>query len=76
VKGQTIDDVFPTGSKKLADTIMIFSLKGKYILPGLIDTHVHLATDPSGSDSASATKKVLEKMLYSGMTRLKTMRRQ
>jgi imidazolonepropionase-like amidohydrolase len=73
VKGQTIDDVFPTGSKKLADTIMIFSLKGKYILPGLIDTHVHLATDPSGSDSASATKKVLEKMLYSGITSVRDM---
>jgi imidazolonepropionase-like amidohydrolase len=73
VKGQTIDDVFPTGSKKLADTIVIFSLKGKYILPGLIDTHVHLATDPSGSDSASATKKVLEKMLYSGVTSVRDM---
>jgi imidazolonepropionase-like amidohydrolase len=73
VKGQTIPDVFPTGSKKLADTIMIFSLKGKYILPGLIDTHVHLATDPSGSDSASTTKKALEKMLYSGITSVRDM---
>ncbi len=70
IKGQTIDDIFPTGTKKLADTIMIVPLQAKYIIPGLIDTHVHLA---SGEDERSATENVLSKMLYSGITSVRDM---
>jgi len=73
IKGQRIDDIFPTGTKKLADTIMVFPLEGKYIIPGLIDTHVHLTTDPSGEDEISATETVLKKMLYSGITSVRDM---
>ncbi|HET9825102.1 MAG TPA: amidohydrolase family protein, partial [Chitinophagaceae bacterium] len=73
VKGQIIDDIFPTGSKRLADTIARFSLEGKYVVPGLIDTHVHLATDPSGVDTPSVIKRILQKMLYSGITSVRDM---
>ena len=73
IRGQIIDDIFPTSTKKLADTIMVIPLQGKYIIPGLIDTHVHLATDPSGEDDQSVTENVLKKMLYSGITSVRDM---
>src|SRR5690348_3057593 len=73
IEGTRIREIFPDGSKPLPDSIGIFPLKGKYLIPGLIDTHVHLATDPSGTDNRTATLHVLEKMLYTGITSVRDM---
>lgn len=68
-----ITGVFPTGSKVFPDSAVIISLKGKYLLPGLIDSHVHMATDPSGIDNRLHTLQVLQQMLYSGVTTVRDM---
>ncbi len=73
VRNGKIDKVFADGSQLLPDSVSIIAAKGKWLLPGLIDTHVHMATDPSGTDSRAATLRVLERMLYSGITTVRDM---
>src|SRR6478735_2061140 len=51
IKNGRIDRIFTTGTLALPDSAVIISLKGKYVLPGLIDSHVHMATDPGGTDN-------------------------
>lgn len=48
-------------------------LSGKYVLPGLIDSHVHFGTNPSGSDNLEATKKRLATLLQHGITGVRDM---
>ncbi|MBS1935833.1 MAG: amidohydrolase family protein, partial [Bacteroidetes bacterium] len=73
VKNNMISDIFPDGSKILPDSVVAINLKGKYLIPGLIDTHVHMATDPSDVDNRATTLNVLSKMLYSGITSVRDM---
>jgi imidazolonepropionase-like amidohydrolase len=68
-----ISRVGPTGSVDFPDSAITIDLKGKYLLPGLIDSHVHMATDPSGTDERSHTLEVLRQMLYSGITTVRDM---
>ncbi|MGY4537678.1 imidazolonepropionase-like amidohydrolase [Mucilaginibacter sp. UYNi724] len=68
-----ITKVFPTGTVAIPDSAVIINLKGKYLLPGLIDSHVHMATDPGGTDNRSHTLQVLQQMLYSGITTVRDM---
>jgi imidazolonepropionase-like amidohydrolase len=68
-----ISSIFPDGSQTLPDSISIIRATGKYLIPGLIDTHVHMATDPSGTDNRANTLKVLERMLRSGITTVRDM---
>jgi imidazolonepropionase-like amidohydrolase len=73
IEGGMIKDVFKDGSKPIPASYAILPLKGKFLLPGLIDTHVHLATDPSGTDNRAHTLNVLQQMLYSGITTVRDM---
>ena len=68
-----IRSMFNNGSQAIPDTAVIIALKNKFILPGLIDSHVHMATDPSGIDSRAHTTDVLKRMLYSGVTTVRDM---
>src|SRR5438067_1969108 len=58
-----ITGIFSTGTKVIPDSAIVVNLKGKYLLPGLIDSHVHMATDPSGTDNRLHTLQVLKQML-------------
>jgi len=69
----SIAEIFTTGSKNLPDTATIINVSGKYVLPGLIDAHVHMATDPSDVDNREHTLDVLKRMLYSGVTTVRDM---
>lgn len=73
IRDGRISKIFPTGSAALPDSAVVISLKGKYLLPGLIDSHVHMATEPSGTDNRSHTLDVLKQMLYSGITTVRDM---
>lgn len=68
-----IQSVFKTGTQRIPDSAVVISLKGKFMLPGLVDSHVHLATDPSGVDNRAHTTEVLKRMLYSGITTVRDM---
>lgn len=50
-----------------------YDLTDKFIIPGLIDAHVHLATDPSGADKLSEAKKRLVCLLKNGVTSVRDM---
>ena len=73
VRDGRITRIFPAGSMPIPDSAVVINLKGKYLLPGLIDSHVHMATDPSGTDNRSHTLEVLKQMLYSGITTVRDM---
>jgi imidazolonepropionase-like amidohydrolase len=73
ISNGTITSIFPDGSRTLPDSVSILRATGKYLIPGLIDTHVHMATDPSGTDNRANTLRVLERMLRSGITTVRDM---
>jgi imidazolonepropionase-like amidohydrolase len=54
---------------KLAATAHVVDLHGDYALPGLIDTHVHLATDPD----PAFIRAQLRRFIYSGVTTVRDM---
>jgi imidazolonepropionase-like amidohydrolase len=68
-----ISSIFPDGSAALPDSVSILRATGKYLIPGLIDTHVHMATDPSGTDNRANTLRVLGQMLRTGITTVRDM---
>jgi imidazolonepropionase-like amidohydrolase len=69
--GETIVAVLPDG--KLVDTQLIgaqqVDLSGKYLLPGFIDTHQHLATPPN----RPIAELQLGRLVYSGITAIRDM---
>lgn len=66
-----IEEVFATGSRKLPAGLRTVNLAGKFVIPGLIDAHVHVATDPAGQDSAAGT--TLRRALLGGLTSVRDM---
>jgi imidazolonepropionase-like amidohydrolase len=54
---------------KLAATAHVIDLHGDYALPGLIDSHVHLATDPD----PVFIRAQLRRFIYSGVTTVRDM---
>jgi imidazolonepropionase-like amidohydrolase len=73
IKNNMISNVFKDDSIEIPRSFNILRMEGKYLLPGLIDTHVHMATDPSGEDNRAHTLDVLQRMLYSGITSVRDM---
>ena len=56
-----------------SDTIYTLDFRGHYIVPGLIDAHVHLGTDPTSNDSYEKTKERLVHLLQNGVTTVRDM---
>jgi imidazolonepropionase-like amidohydrolase len=54
-------------------TIKRLDYSGYYVLPGLLDTHVHLATDPSGNDNITLTQKRLSLLALNGVIGVRDM---
>ncbi|MGN6150366.1 MAG: amidohydrolase family protein, partial [Rhizomicrobium sp.] len=69
-----IDSVVPSSQwktklGKLAAKANVIDLHGDYALPGLIDSHVHLATDPDPVFEQAQ----LRRFIYSGVTTVRDM---
>ncbi len=73
IKDGIIKEIFQDGTRQLPDSAITIPLNGKYLIPGLIDTHVHMATDPTDADNRASTLSVLSSMLYSGITSVRDM---
>lgn len=68
VKGERIVAVGPRGTLAAGDARRV-ELKGRTLIPGLVDSHVHLATPP---DRARA-EALLRRNLYGGVTMVRDM---
>jgi imidazolonepropionase-like amidohydrolase len=73
IGGERIAAIFPAGSRPLPSGAKVYDLTGRYLIPGLIDTHVHVATDPSGEDSRPRTERRLRAALLGGVTAVRDM---
>lgn len=72
VEGERITAVLPDAKAKTlaaAKGTRIVDLRGQYVVPGLIDTHVHLATPPDADEA----RKTLRRQLYAGVTAVRSM---
>lgn len=71
--GDRISAIYDTGSKKRPANSTVLDMKGLYVLPGLIDAHVHHATEPEGGDNATVTQQRLSALLRGGVTTVRDM---
>ena len=69
----TIAAIFPTAGSSPPVGADVVDLTGRFIIPGLIDTHVHLATDPSDGDRRPAVERRLRNALHGGVTSVRDM---
>lgn len=67
-----ITDIYKDGSKPISDSINRIYLEGHYIIPGLIDTHVHMGQKRM-SVSREAARKEFRRWIYSGVTSVRDM---
>jgi imidazolonepropionase-like amidohydrolase len=73
VEGERIAAIFSAGSRPLPAGATIYHLTGRHLIPGLIDTHVHVATDPTGEDARARTERRLRAALLGGVTAVRDM---
>tara|TARA_R110000787_G_scaffold3148_3_gene12595 strand:+ start:1342 stop:2712 length:1371 start_codon:yes stop_codon:yes gene_type:complete len=70
VEGERIVAVRPHGDASAEATpAIIVDLAGRYVIPGLIDTHVHMATPPA----PAMARAMLRRNLYGGVTAVRDM---
>ncbi len=71
VAGERIEKVFP--DRTLAPAVLakmkVIDLRGRYLMAGLIDSHVHLATPPNRRQAEA----MLRRDLYGGVTAVRDM---
>ncbi len=73
IEDSVIVSVFATGSESLPAATDVIAIAVLYGIPGLIDTHVHLATEPEAEDAPERTRARLEAALYGGVTSVRDM---
>lgn len=71
--GGLIQKIFDGKESIDTDSLERIDLRGKYLLPGLFDSHVHFATNPSGSDKLESVKIRLSQYLKRGITGVRDM---
>jgi len=71
IEGDQIRDIFPTGKKALPPNATVRELPGHFVIPGLIDAHVHAGGGPV--DSLAPGRPRLERALRGGITTVRNM---
>jgi len=70
IRNGRIAAVYPSASQPVPAGARVEDLTGKWIIPGLIDAHVHIAT---GSGDLARYKDLLTKLLLNGVTGVREM---
>jgi len=73
IRDGRIAGFFPSTTADPPPEASVLDLPGRYLIPGLIDTHVHLATAPSGMDRRDVEERVLRNALHGGVTTVRDM---
>lgn len=74
IEDDTILDILHSDDENIpADAGVVINLEGQVVIPGLIDAHTHLATDPSGGDNRASVEQRLRHNLYGGVTTMRDM---
>jgi imidazolonepropionase-like amidohydrolase len=68
IRGEDIAEVRSTVPADLPDSAFVLDLHGAWLMPGLIDSHVHIS-----HESRSATENALERALRGGVTTVRDM---
>ena len=68
-RGERISAIVPAGDFHAEPGQVIVTVRGRYIIPGLVNTHVHLAT----LAVPAVAKAYLRRELYSGVTTVRDM---
>jgi imidazolonepropionase-like amidohydrolase len=70
IRSGRIAAVYPAGSRPVPNGARVEDLAGKWVIPGLIDAHVHL---PSGNGDVERYRGLLGRLLLDGVTGLRDM---
>jgi reactive intermediate/imine deaminase len=73
IEDKKITSITGNKSAKLAKGLVVIDMSDKYLIPGLIDTHVHHATSPDDSDNDEITRMRLRELLRGGVTSVRDM---
>jgi imidazolonepropionase-like amidohydrolase len=70
IRGERIAGLFATGSRPLPPGAREIDLRGRFVTPGLIDSHVHLETRPR---DPGVIEEILHQALLGGVTTVRDM---
>lgn len=73
IENESIKKIINANDSKLDEDTIVIDMTDKYLIPGLIDTHVHHATSPDDSDNDQISRMRLRKLLQGGVTSVRDM---
>lgn len=68
IQGNKIEKIFPTEEETLPLSAEVIDLSGRFLMPGMINTHFHLPMIGWSRDSVAVN---LERMFYAGVTAIR-----
>jgi len=73
INNNKIQAVLPKKKIRAEKNDIVLDMTDKYVMPGLIDSHVHHATVPDSSDNDEITRTRLRNLLRGGVTAVRDM---
>ena len=73
MRGGVIVAIHPDGAVAIPDDANVRDASGEWVIPGLIDGHVHVATSPSTQDARERVERRLHNALRGGVVAVRDM---
>ena len=73
IEGKKIKSIISKKKPRFKKDVIVMDMTDKYLIPGLIDSHVHHATNPDTGDNDEITRMRLRKLLRGGVTGVRDM---